>query len=95
MEELPESHKADLKALNRDLEEAGARQALERCHHIPNAPTDVITSYSIHYTKLYEVVTGGDYELTFNNSRNVTDRSSQPLDPLYSSELQLDLTQPP
>ncbi len=41
-----------------------------------------------------KVVTGGDYELTFNNSRNVTDRSSQPLDPLYSSELQLDLTQP-
>ena len=41
LEELPESHKADLKALNKDLEEAGARQALERCHRIPNAPTDI------------------------------------------------------
>ncbi len=41
-----------------------------------------------------KVVTGGDYELTFNNNRNVTSRTSQTLDPLYRSDLQLDLTQP-
>jgi outer membrane protein TolC len=41
-----------------------------------------------------KVVTGADYQLIFNNRRNVTDRETQPLDPLYSSDLQLDLTQP-
>jgi uncharacterized protein YbcC (UPF0753/DUF2309 family) len=41
LEELPNSHKGDLQALNKDLEEAGAKQALERCHRIPNAPTEI------------------------------------------------------
>ena len=41
LEELPESHKEDLQALNRDLEKAGANQALERCHRIPSAPTKI------------------------------------------------------
>jgi uncharacterized protein YbcC (UPF0753/DUF2309 family) len=41
LEELPDSHKEDLQALNKDLEEAGAKQALERCHRIPSAPTDI------------------------------------------------------
>ncbi len=41
LEELPDSHKGDLQALNKGLEEAGAKQALERCHRIPNAPTEI------------------------------------------------------
>ncbi len=41
LEELPDSHKADLQALRRDLEQAGAMQALERCHRIPGAPTEI------------------------------------------------------
>ena len=41
LEELPDSHKIDLQELNKGLEEAGAKQALERCHRIPNAPTEI------------------------------------------------------
>jgi len=41
LEELPESHKEDLGLLQSDLEGAGANQALERCHRIPSAPTDI------------------------------------------------------
>lgn len=41
LEELPDSHKGDLQALNKDLEAAGAEQALERCHRIPSAPTEI------------------------------------------------------
>ena len=41
LEELPDSHIGDFHALNKDLEEAGAKQALERCHRIPSAPTDI------------------------------------------------------
>jgi hypothetical protein len=41
LEDLPDSHKKDLRALNKDLEEAGAKQALERCHRIPSAPTEI------------------------------------------------------
>ena len=41
LEELPDSHKEDLQALNKDLEEAGAKQALERCHRMPSAPTEI------------------------------------------------------
>jgi hypothetical protein len=38
---LPDSHKKDLQALNKSLEEAGAKQALERCRRMPNAPTEI------------------------------------------------------
>ncbi|MFT4579799.1 MAG: hypothetical protein ACI9UO_002647 [Nitrospinales bacterium] len=41
LEELPDSHKGDLQSLNKDLREAGAKQALERCQRIPSAPTAV------------------------------------------------------
>lgn len=41
LEELPDTHREDLRALNKDLEEAGANQALERCHRIPSAPTEI------------------------------------------------------
>ena len=41
LEDLPDSHKKDLRALNKDLEEDGAKQALERCHRIPSAPTEI------------------------------------------------------
>ncbi len=41
LEELPETHMEDLRALNRDLEAAGASQALERCLRIPGAPKDI------------------------------------------------------
>jgi len=41
LEELPDSHKEDLLALNKNLEKAGAMQALERCHRIPGASTEI------------------------------------------------------
>ena len=41
MAEFPQSHREDLQALIKDLEKAGAQQALERCHRIPRAPTDI------------------------------------------------------
>ena len=41
LEELPNSHKEDLDVLHKALEEAGANQALERCHRIPSAPTGI------------------------------------------------------
>ncbi len=41
LEELPDSHKEDLQALNKSLEKAGAKQALERCHRIPSAPSEI------------------------------------------------------
>ncbi len=41
LEELPDSHKEDFQALKKNLEEAGAKQALERCHRIPSAPTEI------------------------------------------------------
>jgi len=41
LEELPDSHKEDLQALSKDLEKAGAQQALERCRRIPSAPTEI------------------------------------------------------
>ncbi len=41
LEELPDSHREDLGALIRDLEEAGKKQALERCRRIPGAPAGI------------------------------------------------------
>ncbi|MGP0630102.1 DUF2309 domain-containing protein [Nitrospina sp. 32_T5] len=41
LEELPGSHRDDLRALQEDLEKAGAMQALERCRRIPRAPTEI------------------------------------------------------
>jgi uncharacterized protein len=41
VEELPQSHKKDLKELHKNLEAAGAHQALERCYRIPSAPTEI------------------------------------------------------
>ena len=41
LEDLPDSHKEDLQALSTNLEAAGAKQALERCHRIPSAPTGI------------------------------------------------------
>ena len=38
---VPPSHADDLRRLTEDLEEAGRHQALERCHRIPLAPTDI------------------------------------------------------
>ncbi|MGD9850726.1 MAG: DUF2309 domain-containing protein [Nitrospirales bacterium] len=39
--DIPNSHGGDLKRLIKDLEQAGTRQALERCRRIPGAPTEV------------------------------------------------------
>ena len=36
--DLPSNHAEDLRALSRDLDEAGARQTLERCGRLPRAP---------------------------------------------------------
>ena len=41
LEALPDTHQEDLRALNQDLEAAGANQALERCQRIPRAPTEI------------------------------------------------------
>ncbi|GJL66316.1 MAG: hypothetical protein NPIRA05_12870 [Nitrospirales bacterium] len=41
LEELPLSHLSDLRELEQDLEQAGMNQALERCHRIPHAPTEI------------------------------------------------------
>jgi len=41
VEELPQRHQEDLAKLRKDLEAAGASQALERCHRIPSAPTEI------------------------------------------------------
>lgn len=41
LEELPGSHIGDLQALNKNLKEAGAKQALERCRRIPSAPKEI------------------------------------------------------
>lgn len=41
LEELPYSYQEDFQILIKDLEEAGAKQALERCHRIPKAPNEI------------------------------------------------------
>ena len=41
LEDLPDSYQEDFQVLIKDLEEAGAKQALERCHRIPNAPSEI------------------------------------------------------
>ncbi len=41
VQDVPTSHADDLRRLTEDLEEAGRHQALERCHRIPQAPTDI------------------------------------------------------
>jgi len=41
LEVFPETHREDLQVLSKDLEEAGANQALERCRRIPSAPTEI------------------------------------------------------
>jgi uncharacterized protein YbcC (UPF0753/DUF2309 family) len=42
VEDIPESHAEDLRRMIEDLEQAGANQALERCHRIPHAPTKIL-----------------------------------------------------
>jgi len=39
--DIPSNYGEDLEQLIKDLEQAGAHQALERCHRIPGAPTEV------------------------------------------------------
>ena len=41
LQDVPASHAEDLRRLTEDLELAGARQALERCHRIPQAPKNI------------------------------------------------------
>ena len=41
VQDVPASHTDDLRRLAEDLKKAGRHQALERCHRIPQAPTDV------------------------------------------------------
>ncbi|MEE2707732.1 MAG: DUF2309 domain-containing protein [Planctomycetota bacterium] len=41
LEDVPTSHADDLRRLQDDLAEAGRHQAMERCHRIPQAPTDI------------------------------------------------------
>ena len=39
--DMPSSHAEDFRIFVHDLQQAGANQALERCHRIPSAPTKV------------------------------------------------------
>lgn len=39
--DAPATHHQDLELLMKDLEQAGCHQALERCHRIPGAPTEI------------------------------------------------------
>jgi uncharacterized protein YbcC (UPF0753/DUF2309 family) len=39
--DVPASHAEELRVLTQDLEQAGAHQALDRCHRIPQAPRNV------------------------------------------------------
>ncbi|MCA9471792.1 MAG: DUF2309 domain-containing protein [Nitrospirales bacterium] len=41
LEELPDTHEEDVRSLHHDLQEAGANQALERCHRLPSAPREI------------------------------------------------------
>ena len=41
VEDIPKSHHKDLRLLKQDLREGGGHQALERCHRIPQAPTEI------------------------------------------------------
>ena len=41
LQDVPASHTEDLRLLTQDLEQAGAHQALERCHRIPQAPRNI------------------------------------------------------
>jgi uncharacterized protein YbcC (UPF0753/DUF2309 family) len=41
LQDVPASHVEDLRLLTQDLEQAGAHQALERCHRIPRAPRNI------------------------------------------------------
>ena len=51
LEELPLSHMEDLRVLSKDLEKAGANQALERCHRIPSAPTEISPDQAFTHVK--------------------------------------------
>jgi uncharacterized protein YbcC (UPF0753/DUF2309 family) len=42
VEDIPSSHAEDFRAFVRDLHQAGANQAWERCRRIPHAPTNVV-----------------------------------------------------
>jgi len=39
--DIPASHREDLNQLMKDLEQSGTHQALERCHRIPGAPSEI------------------------------------------------------
>ncbi|MEO2018873.1 MAG: DUF2309 domain-containing protein [Fuerstiella sp.] len=41
LQDVPASHAEDLRLLTQDLEQAGAHQALDRCHRIPQAPRNI------------------------------------------------------
>ncbi|MEO2048259.1 MAG: DUF2309 domain-containing protein [Pirellulales bacterium] len=41
LQDVPASHTEDLRLLIRDLAQAGAHQALDRCHRVPQAPRNI------------------------------------------------------
>jgi uncharacterized protein YbcC (UPF0753/DUF2309 family) len=49
--DIPPSYGEDLELLIKDLEQAGAHQALERCHRIPDAPTEVSPHKAFEHVK--------------------------------------------
>ncbi len=51
VEDLPDSHLEDLRVLEKDLKEAGANQALERCHRLPHAPTQISPEHALAHVE--------------------------------------------
>ena len=49
VDDVPASHREDLRVMMRDLEKAGAQDALERCGRLPHAPRALSPETSIRY----------------------------------------------
>ncbi len=58
----------------------------------PNKSRNLDHNWDLSITQ--DIITGGDYELSFTNNRNKTNSSFAGLNPQYSSELNFTLTQP-
>ena len=55
VEDVPASWSEELCTLQRDFEQAGAHQALERCHRIPEAPRDISPAKAYAHVEMRSV----------------------------------------
>jgi len=55
VEDVPARWSEELRELRRDLEQAGAHQALERCHRIPKAPRDISSAKAYAHVEMRSV----------------------------------------